>query len=200
MVDLIVLDENVARGFRSTAGGWNTSIVDGGGGAEYRNQRWALPRRRFEFSYTDREQSEILALMAFVDDRRGRLHAWLLKDWLNYKLTDELILTAVGGETTAQIKQTWGPNNALSLSRKYLKSGTLVVKLNDVALTLTSEYTVSSAGLITFVSPAALSAADAVTVSCEFYYKVRFEADEYNPSLGNGDLASFDNVSAIETR
>ena len=74
------------------------------------------------------------------------------------KLVQRIILTASGGETFAQIKQTWGTNNALSIDRKHIKSGTLTVKRNDVAMTLTSGYTVNSSGLITFVSPASLTA------------------------------------------
>src|SRR5688572_6987335 len=160
MPDLIILNENVALGFRSAAGGWNTSIIQGGGGYEYRNQNWALPRRRYEFAFLNKTDDEIRTVAAFVDDRRGSLHPWLLKDWMNYELTDELILTAAGGETTAQIKQTWGPNNALSVDRKHIKSGTLVVKRNGVTMTPTTHYTVNSLGLITFVSPASLTAAD----------------------------------------
>lgn len=200
MADLIVLDEKVAYGFRSAAGGWNTSIVPGGGGYEYRNQNWALPRRRFEFAFGNKAQSDIRAVMAFVDDRRGALHPWLLKDWLNFQLTDELILTATGGETTAQIKQTWGTNNSLSIDRKHIKSGTLTVKRNDVAMTLTSGYTVSSTGLITFVSPASLTAADTIKVTCEFYHKVRFEADSYSPGIDHFDTANISGISAIEVR
>ena len=137
-----------------------------------------------------------------MDDRRGALHPWLLKDWMNYQLTDELILTAAGGETTAQIKQTWGPNNSLSVDRKYIKSGTLVVKRNGVTMTPTTHYTVNSLGLITFVSPASLTAADTITVTAEFYHKVRFEADLYQPSIDgpSGRYGTYSAISAIEVR
>lgn len=197
MPDLIVLDERVAYGFRSAAGGWNTSIVTGGGGYEYRNQTWALPRRRWEFSFGDKSQADIRTIMAFVDDRRGALHPWLLKDWLNFQLTDELILTAAGGETTAQIKQTWGSNNALSIDRKHIKSGTLTVKKNGTALTEATDYTVSAVGLLSFD---ALTAADTITVTCEFYHKVRFELDLYSPAIDRFDTANLPGVSAIEVR
>ena len=202
MPDLIILDERVALGFRSAAGGWNTSIVVGGGGFEYRNQNWAAPRRRYEFDFQNRDASEIRDLMAFVDDRRGALHPWLLKDWANYQLGDELILTASGGETTAQIKQTWGPDNSLSIDRKHIKTGTLTVKRNGAAMTPATHYTVNSTGLITFVSPASLSAADTIRVTAQFYHKVRFETDIYpaiidGPSGRYGTLGS---VSAIEVR
>jgi uncharacterized protein (TIGR02217 family) len=202
MPDLIILDEKMAEGFRSAAGGFNTSIVPGGGGYEYRNQNWAAPRRRFEFAFNNKDQDEVRAVMAFVDDRRGALHPWLLKDWGNYQLTDELILTAAGGESTAQIKQTWGTNNAISIDRKHIKSGTLTVKRNDVAMTATTHYTVSSSGLITFVSPASLTGGDTIHVTAEFYHKVRFEADLYQPSIDgpSGRYGTYGAIAAIEVR
>jgi uncharacterized protein (TIGR02217 family) len=203
MPDLIIISEDLALGFKSAAGGFNTSVITGGGGYEYRNQNWSAPRRRFEFSYLNKDQDEIQAIMAFVDDRRGALHPWLLKDWGNYTLTDELILSASAGQTTAQIKQTWGTNNSLAIDRKHIKSGTLIVKKNAVTQTLTTHYTVDSLGLITFTAPLSSgSPADAITVTCEFYHKVRFEADIYQPSIDGpeGRYGTFGSISAIEVR
>lgn len=197
MPDLIVLDESVAEGFKAAAGGWNTKVVTGGGGSEYRNQQWAVSRRRYEFAFPNKDIADIKTLLDFVDDRRGMLHPWLLKDWANHRLTNEVILTAVGGETTAQIKQSAGTNNPFSRSIKHLKSGTLVVKRNGVTLTLTTDYSVSTTGLITFVS--ALSAADVITVTCEFYVKVRFEADLYLASV-EGPQGRFGNIQSISAR
>jgi uncharacterized protein (TIGR02217 family) len=197
---LVVLDERVAYGFRSVVGGYNTTHVKGGGGYEYSNQNWATGLGRWEFAYGDKSQSDIRTVVAFFHSRRGSLERWLLKDWLNFQLTDELILTAVGGETTAQIKQTLGSDNPISYNRKYIKSGTLVVKRNDVAMTLTTHYTVNSTGLITFVSPASLTAADTIKVTCEFYYKVRFESDAIAAAIDKFDTANIGGISAIECR
>lgn len=195
---LPILDETVALGFRGTAGGWNTSIVRGGGGSEYRNQVWAAPLRRYEFDYPDKDASVVRSLMAFVDDMRGQYGAFQFKDWLNYQLTDELILTAAGGETTAQIIQTWGTTNAFSRAVKYIKTGTLTVKKNGSPLTVTTDYTVGETGLITF--NVALSAADAIRVTCEFYIKARFETDSLAPGIDNFGSARIDGISVIEVR
>lgn len=197
-VSLIVLDEAVAYGFKSAAGGWNTGIVPLSGGLESRNQNWAAPRRRYDFAFGDKSQTDIRAVMAFMDSRRGALHPWLLKDWLNFQLTDEVILTAVGGETTAQIIQTWGTNNAFSRDIENIKIATLVVKRNGTPMVPTTGYSINSAGLITFVSPASLTAADVIAVTCEFYVKVRFEADYLAPSIEFFNTARISSVSAIE--
>lgn len=196
MTALIVLDETMAYGFKSAAGGWSTSVVPLSGGQETRNQSWVVPRRRYEFAFANKPLTDIRAIAAFVDDRRGMLHAWLLKDWLNYQLTSEIILTAAGGETTAQIIQTVGPSNAFARSINHIKAGTLVVRKNLTTLTLTTHYTVSATGLITFVTP--LAAADSIAVTAEFYIKVRFETDMLGPTLEYFNTANISGISAIE--
>lgn len=197
-VSLIVLDENIAYGFKSAAGGWSTGIVPLSGGMESRNQNWIAPRRRYDFSFGDKSQSDIQTIVAFVESRRGALHPWLLKDWLAYQLTNELVLTAVGGETTVQIIQTLGTNNAFARDIENIKSGTLTVKRNGGTLTPTTHYTVNSTGLITMVSPASLTAADTITVTCEYYIKVRFEQDFLAPSIEFFNTARISSISAIE--
>lgn len=177
MVDQVVINEEVAVGFQAAGGGWSTTIVPLSGGKEHLNQNWAAPRRRYEVQYNNKDIADINALQAFIDDRRGAANPFLLKDWTNYQLTDHTILTATGGETTAQIVQIWGSTNQFSRTIRYLKSGTLVVKKNSVTLTLTTDYTVNSAGLITFVS--SLSVSDVITVTCQFYVPVRFETDDF---------------------
>jgi uncharacterized protein (TIGR02217 family) len=199
MPDLIIIDEVVEMGFTSMAGGWSTSIVPLSGGLESRNQNWAAPRRRYEYAYPEKDADDVRTIMAFIDDRRGAFYPWLLKDWLNFQLTDEVILdvgSGDGGVSTAQVKQTWGPNNAFSRDIKYIKSGTLVVKKNAVTLTLTTDYTVNSTGLITFVAP--LVAGDEITVTCDFYIKVRFEQDSISPSIDNFGSARIQSITAIE--
>lgn len=195
MTTLIVLDEEITFGFRTAAGGWSTSIVPLSGGLESRNQNWAVPRRRYEFSFAGKTETEIRTIMAFVDDRRGMLHPFLFKDWLNYRLTDEIILTATGGETTAQIIQTWGPDTAFSRDVNYIKSGTLVVTKNATPWSTPGDYTVSATGLLTF---SALAPGDILRVTAEFYVKVRFETDLLGPTLDHPDIAQLSSISAIE--
>lgn len=195
---LLILDEDVSASFRSAAGGWNTSVVIGGGGVQYPTQMRAKPIRQFEWSKINASQDEIRVVMEMIDDCQGRAYPFLLKDHLNYELVDELILTAAGGETEAQIKQTWGTNRLLSLDRNYIKTSTLVVKKNNTTLTVIVDYTINSTGLISFASP--LVAADAITVTCEFYHLVRFDQDLYQPSIDHHLFASLRSVTCTEDR
>lgn len=199
-LSLPILDEDVALGFKLAAGGWKTSVVPGGGGAEYRNKVWELPRRRFEFSYDNRDDYEVL--LAFVDEVFGMHGAFLLKPWGAHSLDDQIVLTATGGETTFQIRQIWGTLNQFSRDILYVKPGTLEVTVDDTPLDgeeSPPEFTEED-GEVTLASP--LSPGDVVRVTCEFYTKVRFEADSYMLGV-NGPRASFadmTSISAIEVR
>lgn len=208
MANLIVLDEQIAVGFKATAGGWSTGIVPLSGGLESRNQNWlTAPRRRYDFAYQGRTKTQLQTLMAFFDDRRGALHPWLLKDFLNFELTNETILTAAGGETTAQVKQTWGPDNAFARNVGGIKLATFVLKKNGVTLSGSNsppDYVLNTAtGAITGLS--ALSAADVLTVTTEYYVKVRFEqdsmmlsADAFNATdryIGGGSTSAIEVLS-----
>ena len=198
---LLILNEDVSAGFESAAGGWNTSVVTGGGGTEWASQLWAAPRRQFRWSKINASQDDIRVVMQMVDDCRGRAYPFLFRDQLNYFLEDELLLTAAGGETTVQIKQTWGTNNLLSLDRKYIKAGTLTgARKNNTLMTLSSDYTVSATGLITLLAPVLpLVNGDTISVDyVEFYHKVRFDQDLYHPTIDEHGVASMRSVSVTE--
>jgi uncharacterized protein (TIGR02217 family) len=197
MSTLVILPESVAYGFRSAAGGWSTGIVPLGGGLESRNQNWAFPRRRYEFAFGDKSQADIKTVMDFFESRRGSLYPWQFKDWLNFQLTDELILTASGGETAAQVKQTLGTADTFSRDVGHIKAG-YIVKKNGSTLTGGGvNYTLNTTtGAITGLS--ALSGGDLITVTLEFYIKVRFEQDMLAPSIQYFNTARIDSISAIE--
>lgn len=197
----LILDEDVSAGFESAAGGWNTSVVNGGGGTQWASQLWALPRRQFRWSKINFSQDEMRVIMEMVDDCRGRAYPFLFRDELNHKLEEEVLLTATGGETTVQIKQTWGTNNLLSLDRKYLKSGTLDgLRLNGSELTISTDYTVSATGLITLLAPVLpIVGGDIISLDyVEFYHKVRFDQDLYHPTIDSHGVATLRSVSVTE--
>lgn len=200
-VNLYVINEEMALGLQAMAGGWNTGIVPLSGGYEHRNKNQAQPRRRYEVQYNNKDLSVINAIQAFIDGAEGAYSAFLAKDWSNYQLTDHTILTATGGETTAQIKQIWGTISQFSRNLYYLKAGTLSVYKNSVLLNGTDsppDYDLSSTGLITFA--VALSAADVITVTVQFYVPVRFETDNFMVEVTgpSGTYAKVPRITLIE--
>lgn len=192
---LRVLNENVAIGFRSAAGGWKTSVVPGGGGSEYRNQVWASPRRRYEFAFDNVLPEVFQQVMSLVDEMRGQYGEFLMKDWANFQLVDEVQFTAVGGETSFQIRQTWGEYDQFSRDIKYLVPDTLVVKVDGTPIDneVSPPAFTEEDGEVTLASPLP---AGVISVDCEFRVKVRFEADTYYVTV-NGPQGSFGEISGM---
>ena len=201
MVDQVVLTGDIIAGSKLGSGGWKTAVSESKAGTEQRVKFRPFPRRPYEYRLNLGDPDAVEYFQTFFNERNGMAVGFLIKDIShvnNYQLTDHLILTATGGETTAQIKRVWGSANQLSRTIRYIDAGTLIVKKNDVTLTLTTDYTVNSTGLISFVS--ALSASDEINVSCLYYTPVRFDVDEFFvvPTAENTLHAKTENIPLIE--
>src|SRR5688572_12207799 len=57
-----------------------TEIVALASGAEERNSRWAQSRRRYNAGYGVTSLADIAAVVAFFEERRGRLYGFRWKD------------------------------------------------------------------------------------------------------------------------
>src|SRR5436190_18027697 len=62
-----------------------TDVVVLGSGAEERNSRWADSKRSYNAGYGIKRVDELHAVIAFFEERRGRLHGFRYKDWADYK-------------------------------------------------------------------------------------------------------------------
>jgi uncharacterized protein (TIGR02217 family) len=196
MVDKPILDESVAFGFK---GGprFSTEKVIAVNQQERRFQNVSKVRHFYSWSQRNRDASLIATLRAFWYGVRGDFKSWLLKDWTDFQLVNEEIGTGDGSDLTFQVTKTYGDYVRII---RYLKAGTLVVKVDGVVKTLTTHYTVSSTGSITFTMGNAPPNGDAVTVDGDFYVLVRFEGDAFEPSIPGGlaDILDIDTLQAIE--
>ena len=61
-----------------------TDIVTLSSGREERNSRWAHSRRRYNAGYGVKSRADMQAVLAFFEERRGRFHAFLWRDGLDY--------------------------------------------------------------------------------------------------------------------
>ncbi|MBX5238619.1 DUF2460 domain-containing protein [Rhizobium sp. NLR22b] len=197
-----ILSDKLAVGYTSGPE-FLTAITTVSSGFERRNARRANPRWRFDFSIAELNDDQIRQMLDFYMGRRGPLYSWLLKDPWNYQLIDETILTAAGGETTAQIIKRYDiGGNPYSRTIRYIASGTLKVFVDgseDTGATQTN-------GLITLSG--ALSAREVVTVGSEaspteYYFPVRFRNDfaglqMSSQSANYGSIQSFDAQEVLE--
>ena len=61
-----------------------TDVVLLGSGAEERNARWAHSRRRYDAGYGVKSLAGLQAVVAFFEERRGRLHGFRFRDRLDH--------------------------------------------------------------------------------------------------------------------
>ncbi len=62
-----------------------TEIVVVGSGAEERNSHWADSKRSYNAGYGIKSANDLHEVIAFFEERRGRLHGFRWKDWSDYK-------------------------------------------------------------------------------------------------------------------
>ena len=61
-----------------------TEIVTAGSGREERNARWAHSRRRYDAGYGVKTFEALSAVVAFFEERRGRLYGFRWRDRLDH--------------------------------------------------------------------------------------------------------------------
>ncbi|WP_323014413.1 DUF2460 domain-containing protein [Devosia sp.] len=61
-----------------------TDVVTLANGGEQRNGRWQHSRRRYNAGYGIKSRADMAAVLAFFEERRGRLHGFLWRDGLDF--------------------------------------------------------------------------------------------------------------------
>lgn len=170
---------------------WYNIIQEAVSGQEQRIRTWAKCRGTWTLGYpildSEDQDGDYAAVLALAMAHHGSLIPFPFKNWGDYKLIDELIGTGDGSETEFQITKTYDPSQillstpgALTYVRPiYLPRSGLVVKVDGVTKTITTDYTISSTGLITFTS--SVPDEDEITVTGEFDTPVRLDLQPGEP-------------------
>lgn len=159
-------------------------------GQEQRVRVWAKCRGRWQAGYSILNYGETAgtfqAVLALFMAHGGSSRPFPFKAHGDETLTNELIGTGDGADTTFQIIKTYDPGTLLGVATLhtyvrdiYLPRSGLVVKVNGVTQTLTTHYTIGSTGIITFLSAPANG--HAITVTGEFDIPVRFDLGPDEP-------------------
>lgn len=175
-----------------------TDVVIVGSGAETRNARWANSRRRWDAGYGVKGFAELQAVVAFFEERRGRLYGFRWRDRLDFSSaafgaqqapTDQRVGTGDGATTAFQLTKTYGGAFA-PYARAIRKpvAGSVVVALNGAAQA--SGWSLDpTTGLVAF----AIAPAAGVAVAAGFLFDVpaRFDSDYLEVDLSGfvaGDI------------
>ena len=188
-----------------------TDIVVLGSRHEERNQRWADSRRRYEAGYGVKSLDDLQAVIAFFEERRGRLHGFRWKDHADYKSCaftaapsdeDQPIGTGDGATAEFQLVKRYGASFA-PWSRGITKPvlGTVKLAVNGVLQIEGADYFLNYAtGIVTFDPGSIPGAGNAITAGFEFDVPARFDTDRLEINLQGFGHGSIPSVPVVEIR
>lgn len=180
-----------------------TDVVTLAGGGEQRNGRWAHSRRRYNAGYGVKSRADMAAVLAFFEERRGRLHGFLWRDGLDHSSggpapapTDQALGTGNGSRTQFQLVKRYGASFDPYL-RPIAKpvAGSVRVAVNGSEVT--SGWVVdTTTGVVAFASAPASGAS--VTAGFLFDVPVRFDTDRLDIEMHGFDGAEVPSIPLVE--
>jgi uncharacterized protein (TIGR02217 family) len=186
-----------------------TDIVMLGSGREQRNARWARSRRRYEAGYGVKTLDKAASVIAFFEERRGRLYGFRWRDrsdcssglpGASVTPLDQTIGQGDGTNAAFQLIKTYGATFA-PYAREILKpvQGTVRVAVAGVEKTPASDFTVdTTTGVVTFVPGQIPSAGAAITAGYLFDVPVRFDTDYLEIDLAAFEAGEIPKIPLIE--
>lgn len=188
-----------------------TDVVVLGSGYEERNSRWADSRRTYNAGYGVRSLDALHEVIAFFEERRGRLHGFRWRDHTDWKscapgetitAADQVQGTGDGVEVSFPLIKTYGTSYA-PWTRRIFKpvAGSVLVAVDGVAQTDPDDYLLDAAnGLIVF-QPTSIPANGAtVTAGFAFDVPVRFDTDQLQINLQGFQAGAIPSIPIVEIR
>jgi uncharacterized protein (TIGR02217 family) len=185
-----------------------TEIVTLASGREHRNSRWADSRRRYDAGFGIRTLDALHAVLAFFEERRGRLYGFRYRDRVDHlsgppsrpiAATDQVIGTGDGATHRFQLAKTYGSGPA-PYQRAIAKpvAETVRVAVAGIAVPPAKVTCDGATGLITFATDAVPAPGAAVTAGFAFDVPVRFDTDELSIDLSAFTAGEIPRVPLIE--
>jgi len=202
MVDVVRLPINVEQG--AVGGpGFRTTVIIAISGIEQRTSDWDSCRGHWDIGYGISGTSSLATVIALFRACMGRAFSFVFRDWSDFTATSEAFGTGDGAETEFQLIKTYSSINYVTsaVARSYVRNitkpieTTLVIKDNGSTVS-TSDYTVSSTGLITFDT--APTTGHALTWTGEFDVPVRFDIDDLPVSMEMTDFGRIRGIRIVE--
>ena len=188
-----------------------TDVVTLASGFEERNSRWADSRRSYNAGYGIRGVDDLHAVLAFFEERRGRLHGFRWRDHADFRsgppsraplAGDQAIGTGNGALAVFQLIKTYGSVYApyMRTIRKPVQ-GSVKIAVAGVAKVEGTHFVVDYAlGAVTFQAGSIPAASAAITAGFEFDVPVRFDTDRIEVNLQNLAAGSIPHIPIIEVR
>ncbi|WP_299651718.1 DUF2460 domain-containing protein [uncultured Jannaschia sp.] len=185
-----------------------TDIVALANGFEHRNSPWEHSRRQYNAGLGLRSLDDVGELIAFFEARRGRLHGFRWKDWLDYKscrssksvsCTDQVIAQTDGQTTNFHFSKAYA-SGGITYRRPITKivpeSVVLAVDGTEVPNT---EYDLhAETGMVQFMK--APSSGAILTAGFEFDVPARFDTDSIISSIASFQAGDILDIPVVELR
>ena len=187
-----------------------TDVVTLGSGFEERNARWADSRRSYNAGYGVRSLDDLHAVVAFFEERRGRVTGFRWRDHADWKsgppsatpaATDQRIGTGDGTTARFQLIKTYGSTFA-PWARTIAKpvAGTVRVAVDGILQPAANVDIDHATGLITFRAGHIPAAGKLVTAGFEFDVPVRFDTDKLDIALQGFTHGAIPHIPIVEVR
>ena len=183
-----------------------TDVVTLGSGREERNARWAHSRRRYDAGYGVKTLAALSVVVAFFEERRGRLTGFRFRDRLDHASAlpgapvtplDQPIGTGNGATVAFQLAKTYG-TGAAAYRRPITKPQAGSVRI-AVAGIETMAFTLdATTGTVTLATAPATGAA--VTAGFQFDVPVRFDTDRLDINLTSFAAGEIPSIPLVEIR
>ncbi len=188
-----------------------TEIVLTGSGREERNARWAHSRRRYDAGYGVKTFAALSAVVAFFEERRGRLHGFRWRDRLDHSSAapdvavtplDQAIGSGDGAQAEFQLLKTYGAVHA-PYQRAIAKpvAGSVRVAVDGVEAVEDTDFTVDIAtGIVSFLPGHEPGVGLVVTAGFLFDVPVRFDTDYLEVDLSAFEAGAIPKIPLVEIK
>jgi uncharacterized protein (TIGR02217 family) len=188
-----------------------TDVVVLGSGAEERNARWAHSRRRYDAGYSVKTYDSLSQVIAFFEERRGRLYGFRWRDRLDnssaapdaaVSASDQAIGTGNGAAATFELSKTYGSVYS-PYQRPIAKpvTGSVRVAVGGTEVAVGTAFTVdSTTGVVTFLSGHIPASGAAVTAGFLFDVPVRFDTDYLEVDLSAFAAGAIPKIPLVEIK
>jgi uncharacterized protein (TIGR02217 family) len=188
-----------------------TDVVVLGSGREERNARWAHSRRRYDAGYGIKTFEALAQVVAFFEERRGRLTGFRWRDRLDHGSaapgasvapTDQAIGVGDGATAAFQLVKSYGAVHA-PYARPIAKpvEASVRVAVAGIEAGEGSDFTCdASTGIVTFLPGHEPALGAAVTAGFLFDVPVRFDTDYLEVDLSAFAAGAIPKIPVVEIK
>jgi len=188
-----------------------TEIVATGSGREERNARWAHSRRRYDAGYGVKTLEALSEVVAFFEERRGRLHGFRWRDRLDHASAGPGVAVAptdqpIGlgdGETAAfQLVKVYGAAHA-PYTRPIAKpvAESVRVAVDGVEVDEDVDFVIDpTTGIVTFLPGHVPDEGAAISAGFLFDVPVRFDTDYLEVDLSAFAAGAIPKIPLVEIK